>query len=776
MTALWLHTVINRPWQTLLFAIVVITIVAAGGQHLYFRGDYKVFFEPENQQLQDFEELQRIFNKNDNATIIVAPKSGTVFDQQGLTLLKALTDEAWQTPYSTRVDSITNYQHTTAIDDDLLVEDLVFEPQQLTTLDIANIRETALSEPSLVNRLVSARGHVALINITVQMSETDKTAKVFEVTEFVKTLSTRYQKQYPNVRFYHTGIIIMNHSFASEAQGDATTLVPIMLLAVVLMLLVLLRSLAATLATLVIIIASIAGTMGLAGWVGMFISTATANVPTIVLTLAVADCVHITGSLFYAMGQGQTQQQALRYSLKINVIPVFITSVTTAIGFLTMNFSNVPILRDLGNLTAVGVMLAFVCSMTLFPAMLSLVPLRTRNVPTNQGGLQLLAEWVIRHHRRILPLGTLIMMAISSFVVMNQVNDEAVKYFDQSTDFRQSADFSQQNLAGMSTIDFSLDTGEASGVNDPAFLQLVAEFSEWLSQRADVDHVSTITDTFKRLNKNMHGDDPSQYLLPGQQDLAAQYLLLYEMSLPYGLDLNNQLSVDKSSVRIVATVKDSGSNEYLAMEQQARAWLASRAPTIEVKIASPALMFAHIGDVNMKSMLKSLPLALLLISLLLIFALKSLRLGLISLLPNMLPAIIGFGLWGLISGEINLALSVVSGMSLGIIVDDTVHFLSKYQHARRSGKSAEEAVRFAFATVGRALWITTLVLTVGFSVLAMSAFRLNADMGQLTGIILVVALAVDFLFLPAFLLVFDKQALPSQEVQPDENKKHLVSP
>ncbi len=171
-------------------------------------------------------------------------------------------------------------------------------------------------------------------------------------------------------------------------------------------------------------------------------------------------------------------------------------------------------------------------------------------------------------------------------------------------------------------------------------------------------------------------------------------------------------------------------------------------------------MFAHIGETNMASMLTSLPITLVLISALMIFALGSLRLGLISIVPNMAPAIIGFGLWALISGEINLGLSVVVTLTLGIVVDDAVHFLSKYQRARKQGQSAEEAVRYAFHTVGRALWITTVVLVAGFSVLAMSSFRLNADMGALSAIVIFIALVVDFVFLPALLMKFDTKDYP----------------
>jgi hypothetical protein len=242
------------------------------------------------------------------------------------------------------------------------------------------------------------------------------------------------------------------------------------------------------------------------------------------------------------------------------------------------------------------------------------------------------------------------------------------------------------------------------------------------------------------------------------------------MSLPYGLDLSNQINFDKSATRITVTMQNLGSKEFTEFEQRALSWLAQRDPQMKVTAGSPSLMFAHIGEKNMQSMLRGTVVALILISGLLVFALGSWRMGAISLIPNLLPAAIGFGIWGVYSGEINMALSVVLSMALGIIVDDTVHFLSKYRHARLAGDNAEQAVRYTFASVGRALWITTLVLAIGFGVLSLSSFALNADMGLLTGIIIVVALAVDFLFLPAFLIVFDNKN-PIEENKNGSGKK-----
>jgi predicted RND superfamily exporter protein len=259
----------------------------------------------------------------------------------------------------------------------------------------------------------------------------------------------------------------------------------------------------------------------------------------------------------------------------------------------------------------------------------------------------------------------------------------------------------------------------------------------------------------------MHGDDSAFFKLPDERDLAAQYLLLYEMSLPYGLDLNNQIDVDKSSIRIIATIETLSSNELIALNNRAYTWLKENTSHIDLS-ANPgsgtALMFANIGKRNIKSMLVGTTLALFMISIILIFAFRSLKIGLISLLPNLIPAALGFGLWGIFVGEVGLALSVVTGMTLGIVVDDTVHFLSKYLRARREqGLSSEDAVIYAFSTVGRALVVTSIVLIAGFLVLSLSSFELNSGMGLLTAIVIAFALIADFLLLPTLLMKFEEK-------------------
>lgn len=756
MPHLWLQRLLKAPVWWLLLCGVLVVILSLGASSLYFRGDFRIFFSKENPQLQAFERMQARFNKTDNVFIAIEPHDGQLFSQASLTAIQQLTDAAWQTPYSIRVDSLTNFQRTKADGDDLQVADLVPSDLDWASIDIQELKAFALAEPTLRGRMVDAEARLGAINITVQLPEKNQQQEVQQVHDAVQAMLATWQAQYPDLKIYLAGVITLNQAFSDEAKRDAQTLIPLMFAVIVLVLALMLRSIAAACAVVLVIVASIAGTMGAAGWVGMFLSTATVNVPIIVMTLAVADSVHLIAATQLAMRQGHAKSQAIVVAMQHNRVPVFITSITTAIGFLTLNFSDVPILRDFGNLCAFGVMLAWLLSVWMLPLLLNILPLSQGHALAQSHAFSRWAQLVIRFYRPVL-FGFTALFAVSLWLTLqNRINDEPVKYFTTQTQYRQNIDYLEPRLGGVAMLDFAIDAGAVSGAHHPDFLQALDAFSSHLRQLQGVQHVTHIADVMKRLNRSMHGDNEAFYQLPASAELAAQYLLMYEMSLPFGLDLSHQLDMDKQVAKVAVTLGNLGSKEVMALEQQALAWFQQQYPHYSIEASSTALMFAYIGERNMASMLQGLPLALVLISILLIISLKSVRLGLLSMIPNLVPAVIGFGIWALISGEINLGLSVVASMSLGIIVDDTVHFLAKYQAARQQGLTADAAIHRAFAQCSRALVITTVVLVLGFVMLTGSHFRLNADMGLLTSIILSVALILDLVFLPALLLQCDK--------------------
>ncbi len=745
--------IVQRPWRCLFITMMLIFLAGFGGRYLEFTNDYRVFFSEDNPELKAFEAMQDIYTKTDNVLFVIEPDSGDSFTPETLSLVHELTEAAWQIPYSTRVDSVTNFQHTTAEEDDLLVANLLDDDTELSPENIAAIKSIALAEPLLVRRLVSDSGHVMGINVTVQLPGKSLT-EVPEVAAFSRQLVAQMHDAYPHHTIHLTGLAMMNNAFGESSQLDMATLVPFMFLTIIVVMGVLLRSLTATVGAVFMIFTSIVFAMGVMGWLGWKLTPASASAPTIILTMAVADTVHLLVTFLHNLRSGMLKPDAMKESLRVNFQPILITSVTTAIGFLSMNFSDVPPFHDLGNVVAIGVICAFVLSITLLPAIMMILPVKANIDDARESRLMAkLAEFVIaRRQSLFIGMGVLALSFIA-FLPQNKIDDQFVEYFDTSVDFRQATDFSSENLSGIYTIQYALIQGESGGVSDPVFLQGVSTFVDWLRTQPEVMHVQSISDTFKRLNKNMHGDDPAHYRLPENRELAAQYLLLYEFSLPYGLDLNDQIDVDKAQTRINITVENMHTNEMLELESRISSWLEKELPEIAFIGASPSLMFAHIGQRNVSSMLVGTTLALILISFILMMALRSTRIGLISLAPNLIPAAMAFGLWGLLVGQVGMSLSVVAGMTLGIVVDDTVHFLSKYLRARREkGLDAQEAVRYAFNTVGVALWVTSLVLVLGFWVLSRSHFSLNSDMGTMAAITIAIALIMDFLFLPALLM------------------------
>jgi predicted RND superfamily exporter protein len=766
------------------YVIVIMTVVligfaAYGGKdhQKNFKTDYRNFFSQENPQLLSFEAMQNIYSKNDAVLIVLEPEDGNVFTREILEIVEVLsypTGElsAWKIPHATRVDSIANFQNTYAMEDDLIVEDLVQNASELTQEQIDGIREVALREPLLMNRLITAKGNVTGINITVELPGNSNT-EVIESANYARDLAEKIRARYPHVNVYLTGMVMMNNAFPEASKKDWGGLVPFMFLVIAIVMGLMLRSVSGTITTVLVIFFTIMSAMGLAGWLKIWLTAPSASAPIIIMTLAVADCVHILVTLFHSMRKGDPLYQSMVHSLKVNMQPVFLTSLTTSIGFLSMNFSDAPPFRDLGNITAMGVGIAFILSVTFLPALMFILPVRIKQ-STTRGSLFMdrLAWFTIQRRNPIIWVTAIGFLVLAAFIPRIELNDEFVKYFDEEVEFRSHTDFTMNNLTGIYAIQYSLSAGESGGVNNPEFLKRVEAFTDWYRQQPNVVHVNTITDTFKRLNKNMHADNEAYYKLPQSRELAAQYLLLYEMSLPFGLDLNNTINIDKSATRVIVTLENMDNIRIREMEKRAQQWLKEHPPSMAERGASPTIMFAYIAERNIKTMLKGTAFALLLIAIVLIIALKSFKFGLISLIPNFFPAVMGFGIWAIFVGQVGLALSIVTAMTLGIVVDDTVHFLSKYLRARRElDTKAEDAVRYAFTTVGTALWITSFTLVAGFLVLSTSAFELNQGMGRLTAIVISIALIADLTFLPALLMKLERSQDEEGENEQDKVKE-----
>lgn len=751
------ETLLRFRWLVLILLAAFTVLCSAGAKNLYFDNDYRAFFGKTNPQLEAFERLQKTYTKIDNVQFAFEPRANeNAISKNILMAIEVLTERAWQLPYSLRVDSISNYQHTTVVEDDLIVEDLYSDFELLNKEDVDLVELIAQSEPSLTGRLHDALHRSTAVVVTVQLPGADP-MEVVEVSEAARALASEIEEEFDvNIRL--GGITMFNNAFSEASLKDMMTLVPAMYLVILLVTFVLLRSIYATVAVICVIFPCIFVAMGFGGWIQVGLTPASMSAPTIITTLAVADSIHFLITMIQHKKLGNGHREAIIYSLKVNGKPIFLTSITTAVGFLSLNFSDSPPFHDLGNITAFGVMAAWLFSITLLPILISFVDIKPRAaVGALNGYMEKVGALVAKKYRLVLALSLGASLVLIASVSRNEINDDFLKYFDEDIAFRSDTDWISKNLAGLNAIQFDMRSGEDDGISDPEFLKKIERFTDWARDHQVVTNVQSITDVFKRLNRDLNGGDPSFYRLPDNRELAAQYLLLYELSLPFGLDLNNQIDINKASTQVVVTIDDLTTNEIKEWISEAEQFLNDKVGIASVA-AGPTVMFSYIAERNIQGMLWGTFYAVIIISGLILLALKDVKLGLISLVPNILPAALAFGLWGLFVGQVNMAVAVVTGMALGVIVDDSVHFLTKYQIARKAkGADAKSAVVAAFAGVGTALLVTTIILVAGFAILAQSSFGLNSAMASLTAIALSMALIADLTLLPALLIMLDKE-------------------
>ena len=756
----------RRRWLTILVTVLVMMALAAGARHIVeVDVDVRNHFGNDDPHIVALEHLEATYALSDAALVAVAPRNGAVFSPEALVAIEELTEQLWRTPYVTRVDSIANYSHSEGLEDELIVEPLFDDASSLTNEDVERIRRISLATEEIAGRFVSRDGRVAGLVVSVALPENRQLGKQ-EVTDFLHAAAARAREDHPAIDYHLTGEIVLNRAMRDAIEDEMQIFAPIALGTMLLVALVLLRSIWATVAIVVMLVAVILSSLGFTGWTGMKLFGESGAALFVLMAVTVAHSVHVIEEMMASMGRGMDRREAAMHSMEVNVWPVFLTSLTTAIGFLSLNFADMPPFRVMGNMVAFGALCAFVYSVTLLPALLSVVPIRARPMSEGKSGFfDVFGRFVVSHRTTLLWSFGVVTIALIAGLSRIELKENWLEHLDESYEFRRSTDFISENFTGVETYEYSLDSRREGGVTDIDYLAGVDAFAQWYRAQPEVAHVFAITDIMKRLNKNLHGDDPDFYILPDSSDLAAQYLLLYEFSLPVGRDLNNLIDVERSSTRVTVVLKSLSTSEKIALDARAQTWFRDNAPDLETGATGVAVVGARSIQRNIEGMLLGTAVAMAIVSLLLLFVFRSVRLGLISLIPNFVPAAMAMGLWGYVVGEVGVAASVVTAIAFGIIVDDTIHFMTKYVRARKSGLLPSESVQSAFRVVGKALVVTTVVFGLGFMVFGASGMETNQALGLLVGMTVILALVADFLFLPPLLMVLDGTRETTQAIR-----------
>lgn len=758
--------IVIHPRRALAAAALLLLACLGGVGGYTYSLDHRVFFSSDNPQLLAYEKLHEDYARTDTILMALAPADGNVFSPAFVTLLRDLTDKSWQIPHAQRVESLSNFQHVAVDGDSISTRDLLDAEAAGNPAALAAAREIALAEPFLVNALVNAEGTVAGVRITLNMPGVDQIKEVPEVVGAVRALADEVRRQAPGTGVHLAGQTIANQAFPEASQADFVRVWPWFSLTMMVLLAVLFRSVKAMLVTFFTCQLAVLGGAGFVGYFQPVINDSVIVAPIMILAMAFADGVHLVVNWIQGLHAGQDRRAAMAASLRANMGAMTLTTLLTAVGFLTLHFNDSPPFRVMGYIVAAGVVLALVFTFLITAPLLVLLPgkppariLSLMQPESRQ--MDALAGVVIRHRHALLAAMLVLAAGLIALVPRNVVNDDIVKYYTKDTTFRQDMEFVNARLTGTSEINYSLPADGADGIVDPAYLRQLDRYAEWLKTQPDVTQVNSLADIIKRVNQVMHGNDPAYYRIPDSREEIAQYLLQYELSLPYGMDLGYLLRFDRSASRLRVAVGTSSGQRLIALDAAARAWQQEQLPpAMQAPGASLSLMFAHIGERSITGMFGGMLGSLVAASLLVVLLAGALRLGLITFVGNLVPIGMAFGVWSLLNGNIDLGLTLVLGISFSVVIDDTIYFISKYEKLRRAGHDPEQSVRLAFRQVGFALITTSVVLAAGFAWLANSAIQITVNTAVMTTMTIGFALLCDLVLLPVLYLLLDRRQMP----------------
>ena len=753
------ETIIRYRPLCIIISILILAGLAQGLSKINFNPDINAFF-PENDTLTTSHlSIEDTYSSMDNAVIGIGVKEGTVFTNEVLSLIEDLTEKAWKTPHSLRVDSLSNYSYVSADGDDLYIEPFL---EGSSTYDLKTLKEKELiieEEELAYGAIISKDKKTSLINIVFDPPRKDIESEYQESLNYVLGFLEEARKNHPEVDLIISGIVYMEYQSPMLLKAQMPKLMPTAILVILLTLFLLLRSLVAVAGSFLVILMSVVSAMGSIGFMSGDIAQPFIMVPILIATLAVADCVHLFTLYFQNLDSSRKSKEAMLESLKLNLQPLFLTSLTTAIGFLSLNLAPVEPLRGIGNGVAVGVFLAFIFTVLLLAPIVSYFNVKqSKNINFQKNIARKLGRFSIKNYKRLLVIVPVISCFLMAFIPLNKTNDNPLEFYSERyTTSAADSKWISQRIGGTFPVSYELNSQGI--VSDPEFLREVDKFSEWLASNKEVLHVSSLSKIMKNLNKTLHGKQEEWNIIPTEPDLSAQYLFFYEMSLPYGLDLTNSISQNKESIKLVASLKELGSLEYREFAKRVENYASQNMPEDMVSIGTGTRpIFAFMSNMLITQLTYALGIGIVLITATIILFFRSLRYGMLTSVTNLLPIGVAFGIWAIVSGEISMLVGIGMGTTLGIIVDFTVHFLSKYLHARRQKNlSAEEAVEYAFETVGFALIITSFSLILGFLVLLQAFFIPIHGFVLFSSIAFLSALIIDLLLFPALLITWDKR-------------------
>ena len=758
------HRVANfavyRPWTSIILGVLLLFGLSYGGKYIKVDFSYRVWFDEKDQNLVQFDAFERKFGNDDNMVIVVDTKNG-VFSNKTLKMLRSFTEQMWLVKQVIRVESLTNYQWTHSEGDEIIVEDFIPEDNNFEKKFLEGRKKIALNDEVIPGFLVTKDLNTALIYARIK-PVFGKGPNYKDLMEGTRKLLKKFEKD-KDYKFYITGSGAIGNTFSEVAQSDLKKMLPFLFFSLIIFLLLIFKRVSGVLLPFLVIFASIMTTFGFAGFLGLKLNNLTTMIPNILIAICMADSVHLMVTFFQLRGGGFERKEAVYKAIIKNLFPIFMTSFSTSIGFFSLLNTNLIPIKNLGILAGIGTQMGLIFTFLLMAPLLSLVPIKFKHKRINnlEEASNLPKEWSLKavsfYKKFDVAIITLFIIIFGSSLYLaykNEVNANPYDYFSDNVPLKKANDFVLKKLGGTGGPEIVIESGKQEGIKSPDFLNKVEKLQSWIDSNPRVNKTVSVVNILKSMNRSLNGGNQDFYKVPETKKGVAEQLFLYTMSLPQGMDINNRVTLDNSEIRlsILWDLLDSKTSletidkiEKKAKELGLNAYATGKLP-----------LYQRMDGYVVKTFFSSITMALILVTILLIVIFKSFKFGLLSLIPNVYPLVLGAGAMQLMGKNIDLGTALVTSVCLGIAVDDTIHFLTNLNRRLKKSNDLEYCLAQVLTFTGPALIFTTVILAAGFGILAFADFVPNYNFGVLSVLVLITALITDLVLLPAILIRLDK--------------------
>ncbi len=738
---------------------------------LRFDNSNEVWFAEGDPALERINALHKLFGNDDFIYLVF--DADALFSPQSLHLLADLArDIRQQVPYLRDLTWLGNAERIEANAEGITVTDFI-APGNYDSANMAELRQQALNERNYRNSLISEDGKTVGIILEMQAYHTGNEDARLKVTQALRSVLA--QPQYAHLKMHIVGQPVLHTDYDRISFQESATFFGLCLLVQMVLLFWLGKGLRSVIAPIGVVVLAVIWTLGMIQLLGFTLNLFIILLPTLMICVCIGDSMHMIATFNQESPNAPSVGAALCRTLASAGLPCLLTSLTTAAGFLGFCTTGIRPFREMGVYAALGTMIAFILSVLVVLIIFggkrkTAVPVSAQPAPPARPDffdrlLHGIYRINIRFPKTLLMLFAVLFAASLYGYGRIEVESNTARMLSPALALRQAYDFVDTHMGGSMSVEILLDTGRENGVKSQEFLRGLERLQQHLDEEPVVTKTVSVLNILKTINEAMHDGNPAAYAVPaGTDETIAQYLLFYEMA--NGRELDKVVSFDSRVARLTARTRTIGTRDVRHLAREVEAFSQTVfGDKVKVSMAGHLDWVRSMNDLLASGQSQSFLTALLLVSAIMCLALGSLRLGILSMLPNVFPVFITLGLMGMAGIYMDMPLMSFSALIIGVVVDDTIHFLFHYREAFARSGSYEQALEATLHTTGRPLLFTTLTMVCGFSVLLFSHVLGVMKFGGLGCFAFAWALLADLFLVPAILLTFHPLKAPRSAQQ-----------